>query len=183
MFFLKSKKAFTLIEILIVLFIMVFIFTVASRKLFFSDRKINSTFNKLIHLNRRLYISSKLHRNVYRLALRLNSTEVDEFWVEKQETNKEKGKIFVLDDNFFKKPQRINPLLDISSVESMAWEEAKNSEMVYVYYYPKGLAQELAIQFSRLDTQGKWTLYLDPVKKEFQLLEQEKSINKIKESL
>ena len=180
---LKSKKAFTLIEILVVLFIIVFIFTIASKRLFSSEKKISSTFNNLIYLNRRLYTSSKLHRNVYRLALKLNSEDDDEFWVEKQETNKESVKVFILDDNFFDKPQKINPLLSILSVESNAWPDPKTSGTVYIYYYPKGLSQELAVQFLRPSNQGRWTLYLDPVQKEFQLLKKEKSIKEIKESL
>ncbi len=183
MLFLKSKKAFTLLEILVVLFIMVFLFTLASRRIFSAERKIGSTFNQLIHLNRRLYISSELHRNIYRLALNLNPEGVDEFWVEKQVANKKEGKVFTLDDNFFDEPQKIHPLLNIDSVESMVWEKAKTSGMVYIYYYPKGLSQELAIQFLRSDNQGKWTLYVDPVQKEFQLLEKEKNMREIKESL
>ncbi len=179
----KSKKGFTLIEILVVLFIMVFIFTLASRRLFSSQRKINTTFNELVRLNRRLYTSSRVHRNVYRLSFKLNETEPDEFWVEKQEMDKEIGKKFILDENFFEEPQRINPLLNISSVESMKWGEAKTSGMVYIYYYPKGLSQELAIQFLRPDNQGRWTLYRDPIQREFQILEREKTIREIKESL
>ena len=178
MFSLKSKKAFTLLEILVVLFIIVFIFTISSQKLFSKKVKIRKSFQDLIHLNRRLYVSSKLHNNNYRLVLNLNREEEDEFWVERKEKNNNKE--FILDENFFEEPQKITPLLDITEIEATLWKESKNSGLVYVYYYPKGLSQEMAFQFKRLDQAGQWTLYLDPVKKEFQLFNKEKSLKDIK---
>jgi len=177
---LKSKTAFTLLEILVVLVILVFIFQIASRRLFAKDTKINNTFKDLIHLNRRLAVSSKLHRKVYRLVFNLQSNKVDEFWVEKQERDPKKGLQFVLDENFFKNPQKIHSLLKIQSIESLLWEESKTSGPVYIYYYPKGLFQELALQFLRSDNQGRWTLYLNPISKEFQLLKPPQTLEGIK---
>ena len=85
---------------------------------------------------------------------------------------------FVLDEAFYSKPEVIFPLLSVTKVESSVWEEDKTEGVVYIYYYPKGLAQETAIQFLRLDNQGHWTLYLDPVTKNFHVLKKIKSLTK-----
>ena len=176
----RSQSAFTLIEILAVLLIVVFIFSLSGRMLFSREKKIRAVFQDLILLNRRLVMDAKTRRNVYRLALRLNPEGPEEYWVEKKEASEEGSGDFALDERFFSPPQKISPLLEISSVESVSWEEPKTEGIIHIYYTPKGLAQETAIQFFRPDNKGRWTLYLHPVHKEFHLLANEKSLQEIK---
>ncbi len=61
-----------------------------------------------------------------------------------------------------------------------SWGEAITQGPAYIYYSPKGLARETAIQVFRPDNQGRWTLYLHPVQKEMLLLKSEKSLREIK---
>lgn len=177
--FLKSKKAFTLIEVLVVLFILVFLFSLSINQLFSSGQKINKTFERLVLLNRRIYTSSRIHRNVYRLVFKLNAQQEDEYWVEKQE-----GETFDVDSHFYDEPQRIPYPLSLELVErSQPEEQQEDSSLFFIYYYPRGLSEAVALQFLRKDNQGRWTLYLDPVTKELNLLTEEKSLEYIKNNL
>ena len=75
-----------------------------------------------------------------------------------------------MDDSFYSAPVKIPGLLDIVKIESPSWQEDKTEGPVYIYYYPKGLAQEISIHFLRKDGRGRWILYLDPVTKNIQIL-------------
>ena len=190
--FLKFSKAFSLLELLLVLVIIAFVFTFVSRTVFRKDQRVKSVFEKLVRLNRRLVTASKLHSKTYRLAIESDKEGPEQYWVEKKERGqgalpetkeKEKNKGnsgFALDDSFFSRPEVITPLLNITKVESPVWKEDKTEGLVYIYYYPKGLAQELSIQFLRPDNQGRWTLYSDPATKNFHLLKGSKGLAKKK---
>ena len=188
----KSQSAFTLIEILAVLLIIVFVFSLAGRKLLSKDRKIRSAFQELILLNRRIAAAAKTRGSAYRLAVRVNLEGPEEYWVEKlavyADDSEGETEAFALDERFFPSPQKIHPLLEIIGMESVfregeeGEEEENESEAVYyIYYAPKGLGQETAIQFFRPDNKARWTLYLHPVQKEFHLLEKERTLEEIKE--
>ena len=174
----KSSKAFSLIEILVVLFILAFVFTWAGQRFTNKSRAIKSTFNKLIRLNSRLILISKLHNKEYRLVLQLNEEGPEQYWVEKRQPKaiqKDQDDIesdlssFVIDEYFYSKPQKIPSLLQITKVES-SWEPEKTKGLAYIYYYPKGLAQETSLYFLRTDNKAEWTLYLDPIGKNFQII-------------
>ena len=192
----KFSKAFSLIEILIVLFILAFIFIFASQRFSRSEKKVKTVFDKMIHLNRRLATVSQLHNQTYRWVIQLNSEEPDQYWVEKKHSqNKmpntntaakksfnsseedEQKSEFVVDHSFYSEPETLPSFLDITQVERSLWTEAKTEGQVYIYYYPKGLAQETAIQLFRSDNQGEWTLYLDPAAKTLQLIKGRKSLD------
>ena len=174
-----------------------FVFTFVSRSIVRRGQTVKSTFEKLVRLNRRLVILSKLHNKTYRLAIQLNTEGPEQYWVEKkrgkqnnlsfsdstgasieEEEREEQDLEFVLDEAFYSEPEVVFPLLSITKVESSVWEEDKTEGVVYIYYYPKGLAQETAVQFLRLDNQGRWTLYLDPVTKNFYILKKIKNLTK-----
>lgn len=195
--FSKTSKAFSLIEILIVLFILAFVLALTSQRLGRKKQKVQAVFETFTRLNRRLTSASKLHHKTYRWVIQLNSKEADQYWVEKKQTAKNKpislnenpetqeviepeleneNAGFVIEDSFYHEPKLIPPFLDIIKVESSVWEEDYTEGLVYIYYYPKGLAQETAIQFFRPDNQGQWTLYLDPITKEIHVLKEEKSL-------
>lgn len=193
--FLKASRAFSLLEILIVLLIIAFVFTFVSRNFIRRGQTVKSAFENLVRLNRRLVVLSKLHSKTYRLAIQLNAEGPEQYWVEKKirsqssinftddagtsTEGEERGQPdFVLDEAFYSEPEIIFPLLSITKVESSVWKEDKIKGVVYIYYYPKGLAQETAIQFLRLDNQGRWTLYLDPVTKNFHILKKIKNLSK-----
>ena len=179
----KSSSAFSLIELLLVISIVVFAFGLVSQKLFRKKQKVRGVLNELTRLNRRLVVSSKLHNKTYRLVLFLSPEGPEKYWVEKKISSKgglsssspppstlssDEGKPpaeFTLDSFFYPKPKIIPSFLEINEVESASWKEAKTEGPVHIYYYPKGLGQETFIRFLRPDNQGRWTLYLDPVTK------------------
>lgn len=195
---LRPDKAFTLIEVLVVLLIMATLFTMAATRLYSKNRKIKTSFIDLVQLNRRLQTLSEVHRQNYRLVFKVYKDSPNEYWVEKKQEldEKEQGttkdfvnnkEIFVQDNTFFKKPKKIHPLLYIKEFEDnslqkdFAREEniENQNPTYYIYYHPASLSQEIAIQVVRRDNQAQWTLYRDPVTKELKILEDEKSLKEI----
>ena len=174
-----NTSAFSLIEILVVLFILAFLFTFTAQRFTRKDRNIKNAFNKLIRLNSRLVMTSKFHNKEYRLVLQLNKEGPEQYWVEKkqpkamQENQSDKKpplSPFFMDEYFYSEPQILPSLLQIAKVESAILKKERTEGLVYIYYYPKGLAQETRLYFVRADNQAEWVLYLDPVAKNFQLL-------------
>lgn len=185
-----KQKAFSLIEILIVLFILAFVFALTARSFIRPERKIKTAFEQMTRLNRRLATLSKLHNQSYRWVIQINSEGAEQYWVEKkqspgldvnskedQEEKEEEAPDFIVDNSFYPNPETLNPLLEITKVESSAWDEDKTEGLVYIYYYPKALAQETAIQVFRPDNQARWTLYLNPVEKTLRLIKGQKSLD------
>ena len=174
----KTSKAFSLIEILFVLLIIAFIFALASQKLIRKGKKVKTTFDKMIRLNKRLVILSKLHNQTYRWVIKLDPEGKEQYWVEKKQTRKKKGtgggknldSHFFMDKSFYPEPESIPSILNITKVESPFWAKAKTKGLIYIYYYPQGLAQETRFYFTRPDNQAVWTLYLDPASKNIQVL-------------
>ncbi len=180
-----QSKAFSLIELLLVLFILVFVFAFVSKRFFRKEEKVRTAFDKLARLNRRLVLQSQMNNQTYRWVIDLKSDGPEQYWVEKQqikspqatEDEEKPSSGFVVDRRFFPEPEIITPLLDISRVESTLLEEAQTEGQVYIYYYPKGLAQETALHFYRPDNQAVWTLHLNPATKSLELFKGEKNIS------
>ncbi len=181
---LNPASAFSLIEILLILFILAFVFTFVSKSVFRRDQSVKASFEKLARLNRRLATLSKLNNSAYRLAIQISREGPERYWVEKQTkpksplpsglpgapTEEKTKRQFVLDASFYSEPETLMPLLDITRAESPAWEEDKTEGVVYIYYHPKGLAQRADLHILRLDSQARWTLHLDPATKNLHLL-------------
>ena len=175
-----GQKAFSLIEVLLVLFIIAFLIPFASQKLFKKGQKVRAVFDKLIRLNNRLVSVSTLHNKTYRLVIQLDTEKRDQYWVEKKQSigkfeEEEEEKInsdFQIDDSFYSDPQEVPSLLDITKIETKG--SVAKAGKVYIYYYPSALAQFAKIYFLRPDNQGIWTLYLDPVTKKLQTIQGEK---------
>lgn len=169
---------------LIVISLIAVIFVFAIRKFPHKGHKIRYTFDKFVRLNRRLVSMSTFHNQTYRLVIQINKEGPEKYWVEVKneknppldeeedfETDPEKEEPdFILDNSFYSQPEMLLPLLSITEVEDLVKEGTQNENMAYIYYYPRGLAQETAIHISRLDRPGSWTLYLDPVTKHLRVL-------------
>ena len=186
-----NQKAFSLIEILLVIFVIGFLFTIGSQKIFNKGQKVRTIFNQFIRLNNRLVSVSTLHGKTYRLVLELDTERRDQYWVEKkqafnlseeedseseeQDSESEEQKTdnsFQIDDSFYPEPQNLPSLLDITKIETKG--SSKEKGRVYIYYYPSALAQSVKIYFLRPSNLGKWTLALDPITKKMQVLPTEK---------
>ncbi|MCZ0933057.1 MAG: prepilin-type N-terminal cleavage/methylation domain-containing protein [Oligoflexia bacterium] len=174
----KAEKAFSLIEMLLVLFIIGLLFTVTSQKFYNKGHKVRTVFDRLARLNNRLVSVSTLHNKTYRLVIQLNTEKKDQYWVEKKqainesEEEEKTDSVFQIDNSFYSEPQNIPSLLDMTKIETKG--SAKEEGKVYIYYYPSALAQSAKIYFLRPDNQGTWTLYLDPVTKKLKALKGEK---------
>ena len=175
-----KQRAFTLIEMLIVLLLLVFILFWSARKMFSHKSKVGTSLQVLNRLNRSLAVRSRLHGKTYRLVLKLNPNQPEEFWVEKQ--TEEKGQ-FVPDNMVLKSPGTLHPVLSIASAESEGWKEAQTEGLIYIYYYPRGLGQETALHLERQDTRARWTIYFDPVKKELSVIEDHISLKEMQGDL
>ena len=179
-------KAFSLIEILLVLLIIAFVFAFVAQSFSRRDQKVKVFFEKMIRLNRQLSSLSKLHNQTYRWVIQLDNEAMDQYWVEKKyPRNKKPARLkkdqnfeFAMDASFYSKPQKVIPLLDITELESLG-KEGQTEGLAYIYYYPKGLAQKTAIHISRPDNQAQWTLYLDPVTKKLQALKGRASLREL----
>ena len=178
----KAKKAFSLIETLMVIFIIAILFRFVSQRLYNKGQKVKSAFDKIIRLNNRLVTVSTLHGRSYRLVFQLSAENTDQYWVEKKQVgskteNKEEGQekqdnAFQIDPSFYSEPQSLPAILDITKIETK--NSSKETGQLYIYYYPSALAQSAKIYFLRPDNQGRWVLYLDPVTKKLQVLKPEK---------
>ena len=173
------QKAFSLIEMLLVVFIIVLLFTVISQRTFNRGQKVRAVFDEFIRLNNRLVSVSTLHGKTYRFVFQLDTEEKDQYWVEKKHmlsSSKEESQEsevdsnFQIDDSFYPEPQDLPSLLDITKIETKDLKQEKGK--VYIYYYPSALAQFAKIYFLRPSNQGKWTLFLDPVTKKLQVLKE-----------
>ena len=169
-----SKRAFTLIETLIVLSLIALLFSYAATKIFSTKAKINDTFKTFTTLNRRLYTSAKMHKKKYRLSFQLKGRETT-FWVEKENDKQE----FEFAAIFLKKPKRLHPLLSLKFMESTYWDSEKATGLAFIYYHPKGAGQETALHFERRDRKGKWTLYFPPIKRELELINKDIPLNEL----
>lgn len=173
-----NQRAFTLIEVLIVLILVVFIMSWSARKMFSQKNRIRTSLQVLNRLNRSLDVRARLHGKTYRLVLQLNPTKPEEFWVEKKMEEE-----FVPDEMILKSPGTLHPLLSILSVESEEWSEAKTEGLAYIYYHPRGLGQETALHLERQDTKARWTIYFDPITRELNVMEKHVSLQEMEEDL
>ena len=174
----RVQRAFTLIEILVVLILVVFIMSWSARRMFFQKSKIRTSFQALTRLNRSLDPRARLHGKTYRLVLKLNPNKPEEFWVERKVEEE-----FVRDDMVLKAPGTLHSLLSVLSVESEEWPEAKTEGLVHIYYHPRGLGQETALHLERQDTKARWTIYFDPVTRELSVLKKHISLKDMQEDL
>ena len=174
----RVQRAFTLIEILVVLILVVFIMSWSARRIFFQKNKIRTSFQVLTRLNRSLDTRARLHGKIYRLVLKLNPAKPEEFWVEKKVEEE-----FVRDDMVLKGPGTLHSLLSVMSVESEGWPEAQTEGLAYIYYHPRGLGQETALYLERQDTKARWTIYFDPVTRELSVFDKHVSLKEIQEDL
>lgn len=171
---LLCKRAFTLIEILVVLFIIGFFFSYAATKVFRKDAKIKDTFSEISSLNRRLYTASRMHKKNYRMVFKLSRRNTT-FWAEKENPKNE----YEIADSILKKNKKIHRLLSIESMEASYWDEEKTRGLAFIYYYPKGVGQETAVHFRRTDRNGNWTLYFPPLKREVEVINKDISLNEL----
>ena len=189
----KNQKAFSLIEMLLTFLIVAFLIGFSTQYLRKKERKVKDTFEELSRLNQRLISLSHLRSNHYRLVFDLSLEKPDQYWVEKKSKTIKKGGLsdkssagfenaaldedqsnfskenFEIDKSFYPEPNSFPSFLDIIEIETK--KSSKQDGRIFIDYNSSPLAQEMKIQFLRLDNKARWTLFLDPVSKQLKLVE------------
>ena len=187
------KKGFTLIEIMVALVLLTVTFSFVGLKMFSAGSQIKDSFRFFSSLNRRLYTSARLQKQVYRLVIEINNKAPEKVWVEKKiesptlklqrEIDEEEKVTFQKDSSILSTPRKISPLLALLFIESTYWEEEKKEGRVYIYYYPRGPGPEVAIHFKKPNSRHEWTLYFPPLQRELRLIKGHVRLQDIKEGL
>lgn len=179
--FLKEKRGFSLIEILIAVAIfassLLFIFPSIKK----SENEIKQTLRTLQALNRTLYSHSKIQNKVYRLALKTH-LQKSSYWVEvkkplseimpdldpalEQPVSVEKSPFFQKDDQTFKTQ-------NLPSGVYFEWiDNNSESDTIYITYDPRLLTHAVQI-FLRKGSDFTWTLSFNPILGELEISEGE----------
>lgn len=180
--FKSSSKAFSLIELIVVLFIISFVFGIVAQKIWKKPPKIKTLLNQIIRLNNRLVMVSKFRNKIYRLAIQINTKDPDMYWVERKNTvnpkvttssqKNYKKTDFVIDPRFYSKPQAIPDTIDILRIRNFSLKKDITQGLFYIYYHPKALAQETRIYLTQKHNHITWSLYLSPIEKTFQIIKE-----------
>ncbi len=174
----RNDKAFTLIEILVVLAIMGFMMVLAGKGLRNPNADLRQVVREVAALTNSLHNKAKLQNLTYRLAIEMNEKEPDKIWVEssttkvlfaikkeeKRQFEEEKPKSpFTHDKRAYRKGIFEMPKgLEIDRVEYLRTDDAAiNGGVAYIHFMPEGLVEEAAIHLK--SGQLNWTISVHPV--------------------
>ena len=179
-----QNLGFSLLEMLVVIFILMFIVLVITPRIYKPERKVKNIFKEFNRINKRLVNLSTLYEKDYRLVIDISVDGEDRYWVEKKEQVEKKEdedeeetlrEDYFIDESFFEDPKPL-ALLDIVELQSLGGGEGVSEGQAYIDYSPKGLAQETVIHFFRASNQAYWSLYLNPVTRNFELIDGKKDL-------
>jgi prepilin-type N-terminal cleavage/methylation domain-containing protein len=178
----NTESGFTLIEIMIVIAIMAGLI-VAGSTVFSSASQKRSAIRKLAVMTRDLRSSARLNNSTTRIAISMDDEKGHSYWVESAPGNvtllsaeqqkelddmtslrreEEKPKTeFEADTRVLKKAQDLPNGLYFDSVE-MSTREPQTSGVVYVHFFPQGLAEDAVIHLSDRKTLN-WTIAINPL--------------------
>ncbi len=184
-------KGFTLLELLIALTLLVSTVIIGASFIKKKDNSIKKTFRRLVALNRQLDHFARLKRETYRLVINIDEKE-NSFWVEKKlpenripqdssvpENQSLPPSGFIMDTDFFEKPQTLPGGLKFESLEVKGQERPVTNGKAYIYYFPEGqLSQAL------LKIKGKkvyWSLFIDRLHGELTFFNGEKKLQEFEQ--
>lgn len=176
--FFNTNKAFSLLEVMIVLAILASIVTLAIPQISSQNYSRKGFFRKLIALDKQLRSLAQLQNRTYRINF--NIKKVGEktqtfFWVDYSNSaetitaskdNSTKNKVisnseWTMAKKIFKKKKPLPHLLEILSIELEGFKKALNSGLISIYFFPEGLAQRAVIHFSGKKKQ-EWSFIINP---------------------
>lgn len=183
---LKSNKAFSLLEIVIVLSIMGAIIGIALPRL--TDKKIDirKVLREFGTAGKDLKSRAKLNGTTYRLAFQLDPENAQAWWVEKssqatlidkkkleqeREAQKQaqaegsaetKAPAFQPDMTIFKKKQVLPAGFKFVHIESGTQDLILTEGTAYIHFFPQGLIESSAIQIED-PKKNIWTLVYNPI--------------------
>ena len=183
--FIKNDKAFSLLEIAVVLSIIGAVIALAAPRLFDKHSEHRHVFREFIVAGKDIKSRAKLTGSTYRLAFDLTENQ-QSWWVEKStrvvvldksqiEAAKEAEKSradkkeegapppdFQIDGSFFKKKQRLADGFKFKQIESGTVDYIYTEGMAYIHFFPQGLIETSAIQIED-PKKNVWTLVFNPL--------------------
>ena len=166
-----NNKGFTLLEALISLSLIAGVLITSVSFVKKKDTVRKKVFRQFVSLNRQLDHFARLKRNIYRLVIQIDKKEEKySYWVEKKllgidlnnnsseeeegedttqdatEDATEEGSSFVIDTDFFEKPQVLPSSLSFVSVELGLEKDPVEEGKAYIFYFPDGQFNKVLIQ-------------------------------------
>ena len=182
-----DPKAFTLLEVMIVLAILAAFVTLALPRLGNRNYEVKSNLRRLSVLSKELRSLAKIRNSVYRLVIRMDnedpSERVNEYWVEvntqkdwvppeeieeqpfeeEEEEDSEEGppKEFQIADRITSKPQSLTSGLIFDGVD-LGEDNVIDYGVAYIHYLPQGFVQEAVIHL-KFGEDSFWSLAIHPL--------------------
>jgi general secretion pathway protein H len=178
-----SPKGFTLLELLIVLFILGTLIGFGIPKMNFRHDNIKTVTRQMSVMTREIRNYARMKQMTCRLVIRMdgdNSKEKDAYWVEGATgsilapTSDTKKKLEEMSDedrpknpfqkipSFTKKEKLLPDKVYFGSVETQSQSEPITKGLAYVYFTPEGLVEKATIQLTDKD-KLTWTLVINPL--------------------
>ncbi len=178
----KNERAFTLIEILVVLAIIGSIAVIGVRRLKQTEN-LKTTIRRLSTVLKKTRAFAKLYHKTYRLVIKMDPKSLHSYWVEsstamhlidpkaddkyKLSMDKEKEKEKEQDGfkpatDIIASPKQIPGEWSFGRVESTGHPDSQESESAYVYFFPEGVSEEAVIQITN-KAKTTWTIHLNPL--------------------
>ncbi len=195
--FSTNNKGMSLIEIMIALTLLT---GMAGLGAVFVNRKesqIKKTWRSFTALNRQLDYKARLKRKHYRWAFNLDEDQ-NSWWVEKKAPEPETAKAgdessglvsgsslktrpdgFLMDSDFFAKPQTLPRKLTFESVELSHQKELVKSGVVYIPYWPEGQFSTALVLVKY--KQKYWSLFFNRLNGEMMVLPGKKSLEDLEQ--
>ncbi len=182
---LKNNKAFSLLEIAVVLSIIGAVIALAAPRLFDKRSETRRVFRDFIIAGKDIKSRAKLTNSTFRLAFDLTAGQ-QTWWVERatksvvldktqieasKQAEKEKPDEkaenapppdFQIDTSFFKKKQRLPDGFKFKQVESGTVDYIYTEGMAYIHFFSQGLIETSALQIED-PKKNVWTLIYNPL--------------------
>lgn len=203
----RNEKAFTLLELMIVLAIMAAVISMSMPYITNRNAQTKRFLREFTVLTRELHTKAKLNGSVYRLVIDMQGEDpnkrdaVQTYWVEKahgntvmkpneeeaakelsKETDPEKRKDsrgFEVDHSMIKEPRELPRGMTFEKVELARARTPITTGKAYIHFMPQGLVDEAAIHIKGEKTQA-WTIAIHPLTGKGEIISKPISLQEIK---
>lgn len=195
----KNERAFTLIEVLIVLAILGALAAVGVQH-FQRNESLKTALRQMSTVMKKTRAFAKLRQKTYRLVLKRSAKEPHSYWVEISQTkhlidpkdsdkyrltmDKEKdeeklkaqGGGFQPAGDILKSPKALPSEWSFDRIESSGHPEVQDNELNYIYFFPEGVSEEAIVQFTNKKKSNTWTMHLNPLLSNPDIFQEAKSL-------